>query len=572
MRPAPSPKPVLILLCLAATVTAAVHARPARAEAAADSIRYATRIANGNLMGVTLTNYGFLGNNFVSRGPSFEYPDGSGYDHLPRGGLWVGAEAVDDSGAFVGVSTGCFDGYAGYSPISGTGATEFTPAGLTLTETSSLYSSQYYDPTAISEQDVDCWFSDEPAMTLSPENHRPLNILVHQASYAWSFADLAHVLYLRYVVHNQGQTLRNAYVGLYTELASGSKNDFSCWPPSSHCTATYGAWYSKRWVQYDDSLRLLREHFCQAAPVPASCNLSRVPCWAGVRLLGVRPGSLADTSMHVTLAAWNWSADDPARDQDVERYAIMSADTIQDLAVLDGPPNDPVELFCVGPFAEIAPGDSVTVDFALVGGAEIADIQQHARTAQQLYDGGFDITVPVEVSLVSAGAEPGVAHLRWSVARGADLRWTVARSQDGLAWAPVGAAVVDGAGYATFEDRNVTGGERYGYRLQSPDGDAFGEVWVEVPRGSTFALLGARPNPAGPEGLRVSFSLAEAGPVTLEVFDTGGRRVLARDLGTLAPGNHLVSMGRAARLRPGACFIRLRQGDRVRTRRAVVLE
>jgi hypothetical protein len=40
----------------------------------------------------------------------------------------------------------------------------------------------------------------------------------------------------------------------------------------------------------------------------------------------------------------------------------------------------------------------------------------------------------------------------------------------------------------------------------------------------------------------------------------------------LEPGNHLVSLGRPARLRPGACFIRLRQGGRSRTQRAVVLE
>ena len=38
----------------------------------ADSIAYAAKVANGNLVGVTITNYGFIGNNFISRDPSLK--------------------------------------------------------------------------------------------------------------------------------------------------------------------------------------------------------------------------------------------------------------------------------------------------------------------------------------------------------------------------------------------------------------------------------------------------------------------------------------------------------------------
>lgn len=573
MTPLLPPKPVLpvlIVLCLAAAAAVASDARPAGAEAAADSIRYATRITDGNLMGVTLTNYGFLGNNFVYRSASFEYPRGSQYEHMARGGLWVGAQAQDDAGSFTGVTTACLDGTVGSVPAN---QTEFTPAGSEVTARSTLPNSPYYDPTAVSELDTDCWFSDLPARSFSPESHRPLDILVHQQTFAWYFADLSHVLFLRYVVHNQGAPLENVWVGLDTELASGNRSDYGSWPPSA-AVSTTGAWFSKKWVQYDDSLRLFREHYCYNQPVPGGCNLSHVPAWVGVRLLGVTPGSLADPGKHVTLAAWTYSPGNPARDEDVERYALMSAGSVQDLSGPDYQPGtgDPVELLAVGPFATIAPGDSVTVDFALVGGTEVADLQQHSRTAQQLYDGGFDITVPVEVSLVSAAAGPGVARLRWSVASGTDTRWTVERSQEGTPWRAIAETTADGAGYVGFEDRDVAAGGRYGYRLESPSGETFGEAWLEVPRGSDFALLGARPNPAGSEGLEVAFSLAEAGPVSIEVFDTGGRRMFASDLGTLAPGNHVLDLGRQVRLRPGTCFIRLRQGGRSRTQRAVVLE
>jgi hypothetical protein len=39
-------------------------------------------------------------------------------------------------------------------------------------------------------------------------------------------------------------------------------------------------------------------------------------------------------------------------------------------------------------------GDSIQVDFAIVGGAEIADIQKHARTAQRAYDNDYIVPVP----------------------------------------------------------------------------------------------------------------------------------------------------------------------------------
>ena len=70
--------------------------------AAADSIRYADRVTDANLVGMTITNYGFIGNNFVSRSPSLEYPLGSAFEHLVRGGLWIGGRALDDTGFFTG--------------------------------------------------------------------------------------------------------------------------------------------------------------------------------------------------------------------------------------------------------------------------------------------------------------------------------------------------------------------------------------------------------------------------------------------------------------------------------------
>ena len=107
----------------------------------ADSIRYSIRVTDDNLMGITITNYGFVGNNFTSRSPSLEYPLGSGFEHMVRGGLWIGANAVDDSGAFVGVTTAAVDGSQGNASA---GTTEFTPAGLDIKVRSTLPNNRYF--------------------------------------------------------------------------------------------------------------------------------------------------------------------------------------------------------------------------------------------------------------------------------------------------------------------------------------------------------------------------------------------------------------------------------------------
>jgi hypothetical protein len=539
----------------------------------ASSASFATRIHDATFVGATITNFGFLGNNFYRRDASLEYPKGSGYEHLDRGGLWVGAQAVDGNGAFDGVSTAVLDGSPGLHPMN---STEFTPTDLQILVRSNVPGSPYYSPQARSELDFIGSFSDVPARNApNSDPSRPLNILVRHEVFGWSFGGLQHSLFLRYVIRNQGNAaLTNLWAGLYTEFASGCKKCYVNWPPSARDPSGEGGWFGKAWIQYDDSLRLLREHYCSNLPVPGGCNLSHVPAWMGVKLLGVSPGSLADADKHVTLAAWSWSPGNFFRDEDFERYAIMSTGLIQALNgdSLQPVTGDPVELLAAGPFASLAPGDSVIVDFALVGGTEVADLQGNARLAQEFYDSGFDISVPVEASLVSADTEPGVVRLRWYAPHAAGGRWTVARAGEDAAWRALGEVAADGSDHVGFEDRDVKAGQRYGYRLETPEGAAFGETWVDVPGAAGFALLGVRPQPAGPGDLKIAFSLAEAGPVRLELFDAGGRCVRSRELGTLESGSHLVGLERGTRIGAGIYFARLTQGVRSASLRVVVLD
>ena len=73
----------------------AAGAQPVLAASEQQQVTYTQLVAGANSLGMTLTNYGFFGNNFTSRAASFEFPLGSGYEHMPRAGLWFGAMSPD---------------------------------------------------------------------------------------------------------------------------------------------------------------------------------------------------------------------------------------------------------------------------------------------------------------------------------------------------------------------------------------------------------------------------------------------------------------------------------------------
>ncbi len=82
---------------------------------------------------------------------------------------------------------------------------------------------------------------------------------------------------------------------------------------------------------------------------------------------------------------------------------------------------------------------------------------------------------------------------------------------------------------------------------------------VETPT-AAFGLRGNHPNPFNPK-TSISFSLSEAGPVSLGIFDTAGRRVATLHEGLLGAGSHQVEWnGRDDADRPAASglyFVRL---------------
>jgi hypothetical protein len=409
-----------LALCLVAAAGQAADRDPVRRgpvlhRTIPDTVRFDQEIADGNLMQMTVTNYGFYGNNFFNRTPSLEYPAGQGYEHMVRGGLWVGGRARDENGEFTGVVSGTVD--AAQGPTSPESA-EWTPGGRAIIRRSTQPTSPYFDrDNAVSEMDMLLDFNDyTPTQAASnAEPHRPMRLEVHQEVYQWNFAEFANTLFIRTRITNRGPLLTDLWVGTYTELASGNKGAYVNWPPSSGDPSGQGSWFNNKWIVYDEPYRMIREHFCDVLP-EASCQLERTPYWVGVRYLGAQGLAGDTTTRRISVSAWSWSPGSLFRDQDLERIQLMNSGLIQPLDgdSLQPRTGDPVELISVGPFPVLFRDSSITVDFAFVGGAEVADLQANSEFAQFAYDNGYELPVPPDKPRVRVIPRQNALDVYWT--------------------------------------------------------------------------------------------------------------------------------------------------------------
>ena len=185
----------------------------------------------------------------------------------------------------------------------------------------------------------------------------------------------------------------------------------------------------------------------------------------------------------------------------------------------------------------------------------------------------LDIVTATQLTLISSDAQPDHVTLTWSSPSAATLTATVERRGQNTSWQGLGTPTVEGTDRLKFEDRTVTSGARYGYRLSYLDGTSrqySSETWVEVPLGAVFALEGARPNPAV-DHLSAAFSLADDSPASLTLLDVMGREMSRREVGSMGAGRHVVPLDFASRTPPGLYWIRLSQGARSLLARAVVI-
>jgi hypothetical protein len=133
-----------------------------------------------------------------------------------------------------------------------------------------------------------------------------------------------------------------------------------------------------------------------------------------------------------------------------------------------------------------------------------------------------------------------------------DLRLRVGDTQALAAGRTVGGVPVVGRGQVTILD--------HGLYPDRPD-----------PSRLVFGISALAPHPVV-DRLSISFTLAEPGNASVELFDVRGRRVLGEELPGAGPGVHRVSFGGMANLARGVYWIRLRQGVHEEVKKTILID
>ena len=353
----------------------------------------------GNI-GLAVTSFGSIGNEFNASfwpaQPSCEYPFSpvrSRIEHLFNGGLWVGGDR-NGQGPFV--STVTTDYYSNPS--------EFTqPLNSGLTQRSSLLNSRYYSPNAVSHQDFVADFTDsntvDPGTNQVLIGHNPLNVSVHEETYAWEYPIANFFVILTFKLTNTGTTpIDSMFVGFVDDFAVRNTN---------YRLPTEGtSFYSGTGIGYVDSLRL-------AYAFDAEHHASDLPTdnYVSIKLLGVdplgsiimsQPAYLDSINKYTHFSAWQFrlstgDANLLSPGTDALRFEKMETSLPSDYynnpknASYLGAAGNRYALLSVGP-AELLPGSSITVAFAIVCAPKLdtgipTDYQNNvAASRKTLYD------------------------------------------------------------------------------------------------------------------------------------------------------------------------------------------
>jgi hypothetical protein len=193
-----------------------------------------------------------------------------------------------------------------------------------------------------------------------------------------------------------------------------------------------------------------------------------------------------------------------------------------------------------------------------------------ATHGRGIYERQLDTPVATQLALVGAEIVDGHPRMTWYSADGAGQRMNLYRRQVPGDWALVGPIDADGTGQLTYTDLAAAAGHSYEYRIGVMVGsqeEFMGQVWVDVPAHSAFALRRSGADGHGP--LHFTVSLPSAAPARLELVDVTGRRMAALDLANLAAGDHDVTLDASAA--PGMYFARLSQAGRFATTRVLII-
>ena len=363
---------------------------------------------------ITITNYGVFGTAFQKEGqPSCESPLGSNIEHMWMGGLWFGGEQNGQRK----VTTGAVDAYPG---AQGTEGFEFTTIDtgsviFQIEERSSLTSSRFFHPDAISHQDFICGYSDSADYVLDENgnpiqipNHDPFGIDVHQETYSWSlpFAD-AFVIFSFDIKNSSVFPIENIWVGFWYEPTIGN----------AELTPYSGP--NRSWSFYDDPCNYI-DSMAMGYSYDGDGDDGFAQSYIGCRFLGSTPPSYVDglgdrilftDSAAVNYNIWKWNnTNDPniwftAPQTDIQRYDRLDGGFFNDVPRSGWSPScfaasNWTMMISTGPYPTLMPDSTMQVVFALVcapkyGADPMGDdtplsktnLINNARWAKIAYDG-----------------------------------------------------------------------------------------------------------------------------------------------------------------------------------------
>lgn len=265
--------------------------------------------------------------------------------------------------------------------------------------------------------------------------------------------------------------------------------------------------------------------------------------------------------------------------------ADMDGDGMEDVVVLHGGWNAigvylqraglglGAELLFQVPYASHYVGQGLAIgDFTSDGCPDVA-IADYNHGLVTMTGAGCVAPTPVQISLVSANATPNQVRLEWYTADNSLAQVSVYRRTRDTGWAKTGTVWTEGNGMLAYVDTDVSPGTRYGFRLGIGGAGAeryVGETWVDVPAREELALAGFLTNPS-PGMASAVFSLPDAAPTRLELFDVVGRRIETREVGMLGPGSHVLGLSEGRPLEPGVYLLRLSRAAHSLAVRGVVV-
>jgi len=195
----------------------------------------------GNL-GLTITNYGILGNgwNRMEDGsihPSCQYKQHTEIareqiEHFSYCGLWVGGIVNGQRRVSTAIVDGVFDaGDEGFELFANSPIT--IQSSISSTTQDSM--AKYYSPYAISHQDMITDFKDygdSPGDNLGIQGHSPLGLDIHMESYAWNYSYADAFVILKYTFTNASEdTIQDIYAGIWADASLANFNYTDIYTP-----------------------------------------------------------------------------------------------------------------------------------------------------------------------------------------------------------------------------------------------------------------------------------------------------------------------------------------------------